>query len=179
MAWGGQGNRDKNHVTNAWAANQVLVPILTQIRGAALPRITAYKLFLSGSRSNLIPGLGPSFFSKLLYFFGPKPSPTQLPPYAQPPCYVVDNQVLKSLTLLTGLPFMQAATPGGYQAACETIDAMATMLQCSAQDLEERLFDRHRGHWRRYRNLHLANYQRQNYVLTMHAAFPNIPVREF
>jgi len=95
----------------------------------------------------------------------------------------VDNVILRSVALLTGLPFHCHATPGGYQASCEEIDAMAGLLGIPAQDVEERLFSHPGSPWRKYVNQHKSHLapctSRDAYRQTMHHAYPHIPNHYF
>lgn len=135
MAWGGQGSGPggRGHVANAWTARTKIKALLTELRGGALTRSAAYELFVNTP----VPGLGPSFFTKLLYFFSPLPN-----------CYIMDQWTAKSVNLLTGIQVVRLAghAPSNqnrglnYQAFCEHVDSMAQLLGCSGEVAEERLF---------------------------------------
>lgn len=175
MAWGGQ-DRVAGGVANAqsaWNASIKLHANLMALRAGGLTRRDAYLLFDGSSK---IPGLGPSYFTKLLFYFS-----INAPAGEQP--YIVDNVILRSMALLTGLPFHCHATPGGYQACCEEIDAMASLVGIAPQDVEERSFSSKSGAWRRYVNRNKALLPlclgRAKYRTTMHQAYPHIPLACF
>jgi len=148
MAWGGQGDGNgRRNPINAWAHAQVIAVRLTALRMGGLTRSEAYNLFCNGGE---IPGLGPSFFTKLLYFFSPTPS-----------FFIMDQWTAKSVNLLTGTRVvrMYGSSPtrdntgGNYQAFCEEVDLMAGLIGCAGQEAEERLFSqggRHSWPWRAY-----------------------------
>lgn len=139
MAWGRQdtvpGGKGPSNVRESWAARERLAVILQQLRQGGLSRGESYRLFLE---AGAVPGLGPSFFTKLLYFFG------QNIPQGEAP-YIVDNEILDRMAHLTGLPFARKASCGGYQAVCWEMDQMVTQLswslnECNGSHVEERLF---------------------------------------
>lgn len=153
MAWGGQGGGPggRGHVAAAWNARAQLVPRLTALRAGGLSRSEAYTLFCG---AGAVPGLGPSFFTKLLYFFSPAPS-----------FYIMDQWTAKSVNLLTGTALVRLAghapssqnQGGNYEAFCQEVDLMAGLLNCPGQVAEERLFSkggRKRWPWRAYLRQH-------------------------
>ena len=149
MAWGLQGiGRTIRYAQEAWNMHRHdLEEKLERLRNNNLTRQEAYRLFID---ENAIHGLGPAYFTKLLYFF----SPNEIH-------YIMDQWVAKSIDLLTGewvvriygdavSPYNQ---PGNYQAYCEEIDYLADHLNCNGAEMEERLFSRggrNPGHWRQY-----------------------------
>lgn len=124
MAWGNQGAGPggAGHVKDAWAARSAINKNLTALRGGGLTRCAAYNLFCG---AGAIPGLGPAYFTKLLYFFQPAPD-----------CYIMDQHTGKSVNLLTGNWVIRMAgnyvSPlnkcGNYQAYCEEVDQIAGLL---------------------------------------------------
>ena len=140
MAWGGQGlGPTRPHAQSAWAAHADLKPILELLRNHSLNRIQAYELFLNGVR---IPGLGPSFWTKLLFFFAERAD-----------LYVMDQWVAKSVNLLVGRPLVPLVggcppreTPSAvYNTYCEEIDRIAKHLGLSGSQAEEKMMS-HGGH---------------------------------
>lgn len=124
MAWGGQG---MNHPKTAWENREKLPSLLTSLRKGDLSRCDAYNLFIDEGK-NKIPGLGPAYFTKILYFFGTERSPNN--------CYIMDQWTGKSVNLLTGLQVVRMDgdavstlnTCGNYQAFCEEVDSIADRL---------------------------------------------------
>jgi hypothetical protein len=151
MAWGGQGTYNRKHAKGPWDDRERLSDHLTRIRSDTLGRSDSYNLFRGDGR---IYGLGPSFFTKLLYFFSPNPT-----------CYIMDQWTAKSVNLLTGrcVVKMDGDIPSDrnsgddYTVFCSEIDLMAAEMQCDGAKAEERLFSRGiekgqrgRGRWREY-----------------------------
>jgi hypothetical protein len=139
MAWGRQdkipGGGGGSNVTSSWENRTKLSAILERLRVGGLSRRNAYLQFVG---ANAVADLGPSFFTKLIYFFSRDVPPGQGP-------YIVDNQILDRMTWLTGLPFSSKASGGAYQAACWEMDKMMALLgwSClrpSGSMVEERLF---------------------------------------
>jgi len=179
MAWGGQGREPggRRNVSKAWNKRQLLSQHLTALRAGNLSRKDAFDLF---NGEGAIPGLGPAFFTKLLYFFSPTPS-----------FYVMDQWTAKSVNLLTGrwvVPLqgdavLRTAPKGCYQAFCEEIDLMAGLLGCAGHIAEERLFSeggRYSWPWRVYVDQHWANAQPAGKYAknAMHQVYPHIPLND-
>lgn len=68
MAWGGQ---TRGHPARAWRHRAQISNVLMRLRAGGLARRDAYRLFLGAGN---IPGLGPAYFTKLIYFFSPDPN---------------------------------------------------------------------------------------------------------
>ncbi len=145
MAWGGQGvGPTRRHARSAWDARDRIQPILERLRHDALSRGAAYELF----RETRIPGLGPSYWTKLLFFFVPGERH-----------YVMDQWVAKSVNLLAGRPVvpLSGGCPAGgnppsvYDAYCAEIDRIAGALGLPGSAAEELMMSRggrHPGIWR-------------------------------
>lgn len=171
MAWGGQDRvrSGVKNAQNAWTNSAIIALNLQQLRAGGLTRKAAYQLFEGKGK---VPGLGASFFTKLLFFFTINPIPGQEP-------YIVDNVILDGMALLTGLPFNSFATRGGYQACCEELDEMGVRLGCNGSQMEERIF----GPWRSYLSTNSeaipSKVLSAHYRQTMHQAYPHIPISDF
>ena len=180
MAWGGQGGGSggARSVDSAWANHRVLEARLETLRAGELGRRDAYALFCNGGE---IPGLGPSYLTKLLYFFSPSPS-----------SYIMDQWTAKSVNLLTRQKVVRMAGEwpsadnkgGNYQAFCEELDLIGGLLGCSGEIAEERIFSqggRHPWPWRAYVKKHwpisprLPRYS----AADLHATYPHIPIETF
>lgn len=151
MAWGLQGAAGRGkHVRNAWAGRDEIARRLTLLRAGGFSRRRAYDLFAEDP----IPGLGPSYFTKLIYFFRPDADVG----------YIMDQWTGKSVNLLTGhhVVRMYGAAPAAantsenYEGFCRVVDWLATHTGCTGDELEQRLFSqngqfrRPRGPWRAY-----------------------------
>jgi hypothetical protein len=152
MAWGAQHAR---HARSAWTSRDDLIPKLNKLRRENLERSAAYNLFTGENR---IPGLGPAYFTKLLFFFPPSKAN-----------YIMDQWTSKSMILLTGdndLIRMSGGPhegPNGansgedYQRFCKAIDCLAAELNLSGERTEELIFSAggvDAGCWRKYVRKH-------------------------
>lgn len=151
MAWGNQGaGKSRKHAQRAWGERERLAPILAAITAGNCSRADAYALFCGvGS----IAGLGPSYFTKLIYFFWPDEC-----------CYIMDQWTAKSINYLTGEKLVPMT--GGYVANhkdgehyeryCQTVELLAGLTdspgRLSGAQTEMRLFchgGRSAGPWRK------------------------------
>jgi hypothetical protein len=115
-------------------ARERLQDNLRHLREGNLTRARAYDLFSGNGR---IAGLGPSFFTKLLYFFSPQPN-----------FYIMDQWTAKSVILLTDQPIVKmsgdlpSAENSGddYERFCRQVDTIADELGCTGEIAEERMF---------------------------------------
>ena len=164
MAWGGQGERacTGDHVRDAWGERKTIQEHLSQLKADRLTRSNAYNLFRNSGR---VSGLGPAFFTKLLYFFDQTEAKQGNVKTKTGRCYIMDQWTARSVNLLTGQSLVKMAgtppyisvsnanTGDDYERFCAQIDAIATSLQCHGSVVEERLFSwgGHRpGRWRQY-----------------------------
>lgn len=177
MAWGlqGAGPGGRGHVADAWAANALLIPKLDALRAGRLTRCQAYDLFTG---INSVPGLGPAYFTKLLYFYLPDPD-----------CYIMDQHTGKTMGLMTDNKLVRMADKavsnankcGNYQAYCEEVDAMARFLGVTGEQVEEMMMSKG-GHnpwpWRAHVRANWPAHAPANRYnrLAMHAIYPHIPL---
>ena len=152
MAWGGQGAGARIvNARNALLHLDLITDNLNQIRGNQFTRMMGFDLF----RENPILGLGPSYFTKLLFFFSPESVN-----------YIMDKWTARSINYLWGEtvvplnakrdaihPNVEGST---YARFCECIDELANLAAQRGQamlgaQVEQRLFSiggRHPGAWR-------------------------------
>lgn len=178
MAWGGQGGGPGavRHVASAWSARAKIAAHLTKLRAGGLSRCAAYDLFVG---SGAVPGLGPSYFTKLIYFFSPSSD-----------FYIMDQWTAKSIALLTGQWVVRMAVNdlstlnkcGNYQAYCEEVDAIAHALRVPGADAEEMMMSKGghkpwpwRAHVRASWPIH-SPATRYN-AKTMRTTYPHIPAK--
>jgi hypothetical protein len=150
MAWGMQGaGLGARHVLDAWEQKEKIKELLTKLRDKQQTRKQAYRLFVD----NPIPGLGPAYFTKLIYFFCDASDR-----------YIMDQWTGKSVNLLCGRQIVRIDLDAvsrrndelDYEAFCRVIDHMAVMRRCSGDDLEQGLFSTNaagrqkRGTWRQH-----------------------------
>jgi len=180
MAWGlqGAGPGGQRHVASSWGSNAVIAAHLNILRSGGLTRSQAYQQFLGAGN---IPGLGPSYWTKLLYFFS-----------LSPLFFIMDQWTGKSINLLTNNSVVRMAgnapsnlnNVGNYQAYCEEVDAIATHLGVTGEQAEEMLMSKgghHPWQWRHHvrnnwppsRPVHRYN------AVSMHTQYPHIPLAHF
>jgi hypothetical protein len=138
MAWGSQGAGPGGgrYVRSAWKDAAKISNTLSKIRGGGHTRCEAYNLFLGPGD---VPGLGPAYFTKLLYFFSPESN-----------FYIMDQWTAKSINLLTGRNVVRIQndnvsvtnTCGNYEAYCLEVDAIAGHLSESGENIEEMLMSK-------------------------------------
>ena len=137
MAWGGQGaGTNRGHARTAWAERDRIAEALVALRSGGLSRAESYALF---QKNDGIKGLGPSFWTKLLYFFPPETDR-----------YIMDQWTAKSVNLITGRKIVQLSggcpprtnTPDHYNRFCEEVDRMAQRLGLKGEQVEEMMMSR-------------------------------------
>jgi len=138
MAWGAQGAGmgGGRNARAAWEQRTRIEATLNRIRHGGLSRKQAYALFQGAGE---IFGLGPAYWTKLLYFFSPTPT-----------SYVMDQWTSKSVNLLTGrvvVPLVNGSPAKNnpadcYEEYCRVIDSMAVLLGLSGDQVEEKLMSR-------------------------------------
>ena len=155
MAWGsqGRGRGGDANLKNAWTylSTSHNKKIFDDLRTKKYSRSQAYSLI-----NGKIPGVGPAYFTKLLFFFSP-----------QPDFYIMDQWTAKSINLITGKKVViieQSGAVSGrntamnYENYCLVVDEIATHLKLSGADVEEMLMSKgfvRKGSippepWRRY-----------------------------
>lgn len=179
MAWGSQGAGPggSRYVKQAWGSNQILANHLGALRGGGLSRGQAYNLFLKTP----VPGLGPAYWTKLLYFFSPTPD-----------FYIMDQWTAKSINLLTNNKVVRMVgnavsnfnKKGNYEAYCYEVDEIARLMGISGEQAEEMLVSkggRNRWPWR----CHVVYFWKNNKpkgrynASAMNAKYPHIPLADF
>jgi len=180
MAWGSQdaGPAGPGHVVDAWRENATIAAHLAVIRAGGLTRCAAYNLFLGVGN---VPGLGPSYWTKLLYFFSPNDG-----------FYIMDQWTGKSIDFLTGTRVVRmngnaVSTQnrcGNYQAYCEEVDAIANQLGVRGDQAEEMLMSKGGSKpwpWRDHVRVNWPAYAPMGRysAAAMHEIYPHIPVNCF
>lgn len=172
MCWGWQekGPRGAKGVTDPWREKDRIAKHLEILRAGNLTRSEAYNLFSKGGK---VKGLGPSYFTKLLFFFSPADN-----------FWIMDQWTGKSINLLTGEMVVRFAgsSPsdrnkgGNYQAYCEEVDALAKLLSTNGNEIEQRLMSKGKPNpwpWRK----HLLEHTEYNKTRMMRL-YGHIPKKE-
>lgn len=145
MAWGGMKTR---HGEKAWGQRAGWIKIVEALREGRHDRISAYAAFQRFRRENPGCGLGPAYFTKLIFFAG-----------AGHDGYIMDQWTSLSINLLFGNPAhplvaLQTSVWRGrrsdsvtdandcesYDRFCRAIEYLAKLLDRTAAETEERLF---------------------------------------
>ncbi len=153
LAWGGRALKVPNR-HRVWAARNRWDGTVERLRFGTQTRTEAYRtlrtLKTEGSQDDL-PGLGPSFFTKLIYFMLPAQNG-----------WIMDQWLGKSINLLAGEPIVRLlkggspslnSTADDYERFCVHLEQIAGDLQLDPEATEQALFSYggHRpGVWRAY-----------------------------
>lgn len=157
LGWGGMR---RDHARAVLSNASHWLPIVEEIRGSKLSRTEAYREFKAIRASGYLPGMGPAFFTKLIYFFGRGSASRG---------YIMDQWTARSANLLlshnlVGLRHTKAGswvtdhnTEADYENFCLFIENLAAELAVETDAAEERIFSigsrgrkDTRGAWRRY-----------------------------
>jgi Putative 8-oxoguanine DNA glycosylase OGG-like protein len=158
MAWGrmkvkhGRLALDDRGVTRG-----TVLKLVHQIRTSTSDRAADYKRFYEARRNGSLEGIGPAYYTKLLFFLRPDRT-----------AYILDQWTAKSIHVLTSsrqFPKLNGAkgvatvsdrvTPDDYEKYCLIVDNMAAYEPAgwTGPDVEERMFSqggRDPKHWRQY-----------------------------
>lgn len=146
MAW---GRMRIPNAKRAWASKSGWLQLIDELRSSDRHRSVDYSLF-SQLRPNRMPGIGPAYFTKLMYFLRSKRD-----------AYILDQWTAKSKHLLTNAraPVMRGHqvadenTAIDYEAYCAIVENLSGIAGWPPDEVEERLFScggRDAGAWRRY-----------------------------
>jgi len=167
LCWGGMHMR--YHKGFFEAADCGWKTIAQGIRDGELSRDKAYEGFRKLRENGHMPGVGPAFFTKLIYFLGRKNGSAD---HLQG--YIVDQWTASSINLLTGKPIIHLnvlMTPGkqgnpsryvfgvsdansaaAYEKFCFIFDKLISMCKHSADEIDHAL--QRPGTWRDYVSTH-------------------------
>jgi hypothetical protein len=159
MAWGGQRH---DHGRLAWNARQHIQKTMEAIQRAP-NRKEAYNICIEAKARKALPGIGPAYFTKLIYF---------LRPFSGPPNdgYIMDQWTARSVNLLTKSRLVRLQwtkskngrmiatvrddnTGEIYEKFCREIEAIAKKLALDPSECEQRMMcvgGRSPGLWRDY-----------------------------
>lgn len=87
MAWGGM---QRGNGRRAWAARANWLPVCQAVRAGGHTRSTGYAAFSALRNGGGLPGMGPAYFTKILFFADPKAD-----------AYILDQWTTRSIHLLT------------------------------------------------------------------------------
>jgi len=152
LSWGGMHRR---HAVSALATWSEWQHIIAQLRGGSLSRSAAYHSFANIRRNRFLKGMGPAYFTKLIYFCDPKHDG-----------YIMDQWTARSSNLLgispaikmytaKGSKFMGVSdenTPETYETFCRFVEYLGDSYfpDFHYSSIEEAMFSqgKGRGAWR-------------------------------
>jgi hypothetical protein len=147
MAWGGMRS---NHGRSAWSSKEYWLHELQEL-GRVQSRECAYSIFSNLRRRKRLPGVGPAYFTKLIFFMRPDL-------YG----YIMDQWTAKSVQLIAGSQWpelsaqghvLDSNTPDRYENFCSDVDRIAERCQLNGEATEAKMFSsggRNPGGWRKY-----------------------------
>lgn len=157
LGWGGMR---RDHARKVLSTAQHWMPIVDTIRQGSLTRTEAYGQFMKVRALGNLPGMGPAFFTKLIYFFGKN---------SQSRGYIMDQWTARSANLLLGADLVELIhtksgswvtdenTEAVYDSFCVFIERLAAELNVATDIAEEMIFSigqrgrsKLRGAWRQY-----------------------------
>lgn len=149
MAWGGM---IRKHGRSVAANIENICNVLSDLRNDKICRDKAYSTFIEmrRSRPQKIIGMGPAYFTKLIFFCSPRHDG-----------YIMDQWTSKSINLiygdnivdLYGLGFVSDKNDTQtYVRFCLAVEKLAKIGGWSPEETEIRLFyeGRNKGEWRKY-----------------------------
>jgi hypothetical protein len=153
FAWGGMR---RDHARELLKNYKKWIHIADLIRTQRLSRCESYSLFMETRGRKDLPGMGPAFFTKLIYFLG-RNAPTR--------GYIMDQWTARSANLLSGRQLVSLVRVGKalrvadknsekvYDEFCSFIEELSLTLKETPDQAEMRIFssggrDSKAGHWR-------------------------------
>lgn len=157
LGWGGMR---RDHARRAFNFASEWMPIADRIRRGELSRMSAYKHFILKRQTGSLEGMGPAFFTKLIYFFTKN---------SESRGYIMDQWTARSANLLLGKELIDISrtkslcwvtdknTEFVYDEFCDFIQLLAEELGVETDTAEEMIFSvgakgraGMRGPWRNY-----------------------------
>lgn len=137
MSWGAQGRGPggRKYAQQAWNNQTNLVDNISKIKYGRLTREQEFNLFCEDGE---VLGLGPSYFTKLLYFFSPHKNR-----------YIMDQWTTKPVILLTRQNIIRHSDKGptkkntgkNYELFCKVIEDLVDKIEAeNGDEVEQRLF---------------------------------------
>ena len=125
LCWGGMRRNHARPLQHPGQRSnlQALEEIINDLRHVRLNRMDAYSVFSSTIKDRGIKGLGPAFFTKLIFFASPRHDG-----------YIMDQWTARSINLLCRDPFIKITsggwvkpnnTPEIYERFCQAVELLA------------------------------------------------------
>ena len=161
LAWGGMNRKYGSNTLSMYAS---WIQVAEDVRNGLLDRGQAYEKFATLREQSLTPGMGPAYFTKLIFF---------LLPTSLPRGFIMDQWTSASVNLLFDRKVIETQiqktrqkndkvklgeivsdknTKENYIKFCEGIELIATDLMKDSACIEEMMFSEGRGNgvWRNY-----------------------------
>ena len=149
-AWGGMRI---DHGRRAWRYVEKWRPAIHKLRADCPNRREAYRIFSCLRAEDNLPGVGPAYFTKLIFFAHPRLNG-----------YIMDQWTSRSINLLYGMTVKLTGgqsvalnDPDIYEEFCRKIEDLGQRLQRSPAEAERAIFSyggKHPGLWRSYVKRH-------------------------
>lgn len=148
VAWGGM---KRTHGAMLLAKKNHWLPICEKLRAGEINRSRAYCLFMKLREDAHLNGMGPAYFTKLIFFLHPDHDG-----------YIMDQWTASSINILFEPRLVNLTrthyvtdnnTPEIYENFCSIIENLADKIGLSADQVEEKLFSRGGQNihpWRKY-----------------------------
>jgi hypothetical protein len=148
MAWGGA---KAEHLRQFWASKGQWLHIAEQVRNENSERRIDYQRFSDLRRKNALPGVGPAYFTKLLWFLR-----------CRQDAYIMDQWTARSVAILIpeNAPMLQNKTRVSdrnsdqhYESFCIALECIAASLGVSPEKCEATMFSqggRNPLNWRKF-----------------------------
>ena len=153
LAWGGIRRNHAVSLADQWDDCEW---IINKLRSNSLTRFDAYQAFFNLREKNRLTGIGPAYFTKIIFFAG-----------AMHDGYIMDQWTSRSINLLLGYNLIEMIKAGNsfrvsdkntvetYITFCKLIETLhkENEILISAAKVEESLFSsggKEKGEWRKY-----------------------------
>lgn len=147
-AWGGMKVR---HARSALEQQQTLLHDMRVLRTQVPTRRDAYNIFYSARANGRLKGVGPAYYTKLIFFVRPDLAG-----------YIMDQWTARSVNVLAGQSVIRLGrennvldsnTADDYEVFCKIVESLASKLNIPPDVCEMKLFShggRNPGMWRAY-----------------------------
>lgn len=152
LAWGGMNRKNGFHL---FSGSLEFINICERIRQGMIDRKQSYAEFLNLRKQGLLKGMGPAYYTKLIFFLMPR----------SPKGYIMDQWTSRSINLLFDPKIVEVSinkqnqhtvkdtnTSEIYEAFCTCIEKIAAKMNLDFETVEMMMFSTgsNKGKWRNY-----------------------------